>query len=253
MLIDFNSEKPIYIQLAEAIEDNILKGIFEEAKGGTVFLDEISEMEWELQAKLLRVLQEREVVPVGSSKPIAIDVRIIASTNKNLKQLITAGKFREDLFYRLNVVDIRMPTLKERREDIPLLTRFFVSKFNKILGKNIQQVAPEVDAIFSSYDWPGNVRELQNTVERALNMVGFEETVLERYHLPASFITDGISSAYQLSEDEVGLASIVRSVEKQVITRTLREKRGNRTETARKLGLSIATLWRKMKEYQIDE
>lgn len=229
------------------------KGIFEEANGGTVFLDEISEMDWDLQAKLLRVLQEREVVPIGSTKPVAIDVRIVASTNKNLNQLMAEGKFREDLFYRLNVVDIRMPTLKERHDDIPLLTRFFIGKFNKILGKNVQHVDEAVYAILSNYSWPGNVRELQNTVERALNMVGFEETVLAPHHLPANFATEGGVSSYQLTEADTDLASVVKNVEKQVITSVLREKGGNRTETARKLGLSIATLWRKMKEYEIDE
>lgn len=230
-----------------------VKGIFEEANGGTVFLDEISEMDWDLQAKLLRVLQEREVVPIGSTKPVAISVRVVASTNKSLQQLMAEGKFREDLYYRINVVDIRVPSLKERREDIPLLTRFFVGKFNKLLGKNVQHVDDKVNAIFSSYSWPGNVRELQNTVERALNMVGFEETVLERHHLPAAFTAESGIASFQLTEEAADLASVVKNVEKQVITRTLREQGGSRTGTARKLGLSIATLWRKMKEYDIEE
>lgn len=229
------------------------KGIFEAANNGTVFLDEISEMDWDLQAKLLRVLQEREVTRIGSTKTIPINVRIIASTNKNLHQLIQEKKFREDLYYRLNVVELKVPALRDRREDIPLLARFFIDKFNSILGKNITSIDNEVYCALREYSWPGNVRELQNAIESALNMVAFDDDTLRTCHLPAYIFSTNDNQVFGQNKDtDTNLAAIIESTEKQVITRVLKQYSGNRTETAEALGLSVTTLWRKLKAYGIE-
>src|SRR4029434_3781310 len=143
-------------------------GRFELADGGTIFLDEIGELPLETQAKLLRVLQEQEFEPVGSSQPRQVDVRIIAATNRNLEQAVAEGRFRSDLFFRVNVFPIRVPALRERREDIPLLVHFFVAGFARDMGKRIDAVSRQTMARLAAYDWPGNVRELQNIIERAM-------------------------------------------------------------------------------------
>jgi transcriptional regulator with PAS, ATPase and Fis domain len=226
-------------------------GIFEAADMGTVFLDEISEMDWDLQAKLLRVLQEREVNRIGSTKPIPVNVRIISSTNKNLCQLIEEKRFREDLYYRINVVELRAPSLKERSKDIPLLTKCFIAKYNPVLGKNITEISQEVYDIFQNYSWPGNIRELQNCIESALNMVHTKDEKLEVKHLPPQFNNSVVSKNIIISNEEGNLAVILQEAEKQTIMRVLMQEKNNRYSAAQRLGISSTTLWRKMREYNI--
>ncbi len=227
-------------------------GIFEAANMGTVFLDEISEMDWDLQAKLLRVIQEREITRIGSTKPIPVNVRIISSTNKNLCHLIEEKRFREDLYYRINVVELRVPSLQERVKDIPLLTRHFIAKYNPILGKNIIEVSQEVFDIFQNYQWPGNIRELQNCIESALNMVQPDEQKLEVHHLPSQFYHSPVPRNSNINNDQPeNLELILQEAEKQAILRVLAREKNNRCRAAQRLGISSTTLWRKMREYNL--
>lgn len=228
-------------------------GIFEAANGGTVFFDEISEMEWELQAKLLRVLQEQEVTRIGSTKPMRVNVRIISATNKNLRQLVAEKRFREDLFYRLNVVELKVPSLRERQEDIYTLTRFFIEKFNFTLGKMVVDISPAVIAILQKYVWPGNVRELQNCIESSLNLVQPGELVLERWHLPSQFETEPAAaiSSHTGGSVPIDLAAILQETEKGILLKVLKEEGQHRARVARRLGISTTTLWRKLVEHGI--
>ena len=226
-------------------------GVFEAANTGTVFLDEISEMDWDLQAKLLRVIQEREVTRIGSTKPIPISVRIISSTNKNLQQLIEEKRFREDLYYRINVIELRVPSLRERGKDILLLANYFIAKYSPVFGKNITEISQDVCDIFLSYPWPGNIRELQNCIESALNMVDVEEKKLEACHLPAHLYNSLAANKKAVSSEDDNLAVILRAAEKQAILRVLKQADNNRCHTAQRLGVSNTTLWRKMREYNI--
>ena len=222
-------------------------GIFESANGGTVFLDEISEMEWDLQARLLRVLQEQEVTRLGSSKPIRVNIRIISSTNRNLRQLVEEKKFREDLFYRLNVVELKVPALRDRYDDIQPLTRCFLEKYNRVLGRMVDDVDGDVLEVFSRHEWPGNVRELQNCIESALNIIEPHERLLQRRHLPSQF--DKISR--RVPKADLSLDAIIKETERAVITRVLQEEKENRSQASKRLGISTTTLWRKMVELDI--
>jgi len=227
-------------------------GIFEAADKGTVFLDEISEMDWDLQAKLLRVIQEREVTRIGSTNPIPVNVRIISSTNKKLRQMVEEKRFREDLYYRVNVVELQVPTLKERENDIFLLVEHFLAKYNKLLDKIVMGISPEVEKFFRSYEWPGNVRELQNCIESALNMVQTDEQSLELHHLPVHFNLKGIDfSPSQASSPEMHLAVIISNAEKNAIVHALQKEENSRSRAALRLGISNTTLWRKMREHEI--
>lgn len=222
-------------------------GIFESANGGTVFLDEISEMEWDLQARLLRVLQEQEVTRIGSSKPIRVNIRIISSTNRNLRQLVEEKKFREDLFYRLNVVELKVPALRDRYDDILPLTRCFLEKYNRVLGRMVDDVATEVLEVFRRHEWPGNVRELQNCIESALNIIEPHERLLQRRHLPSQF--DKVVRVPQ--QEALSLDAILKETEKSVIMRILQEEKDNRSRASKRLGISTTTLWRKMVEHEL--
>ena len=222
-------------------------GIFESANGGTVFLDEISEMEWDLQARLLRVLQEQEVTRIGSSKPIRVNIRIISSTNRNLRQLVEEKKFREDLFYRLNVVELKVPALRDRYDDILPLTRCFLEKYNRVLGRMVDDVATEVLEVFRRHEWPGNVRELQNCIESALNIIEPNERLLQRRHLPSQF--DKVVRVPQ--QEALSLDAILKETEKSVIMRILQEEKDNRSRASKRLGISTTTLWRKMVEHEL--
>jgi len=227
-------------------------GLFEAADKGTIFLDELSEMDWDLQAKLLRVIQEREVTRIGSTKPIPIDVRIISSTNKKLSQLVLEKRFREDLYYRVNVVQLQVPALKDRDNDVILLAEYFLAKYNELLGKKIRRISPEVECLFRNCDWPGNVRELQNCIESALNMVQADEHTLEHYHLPAHFypMRGGILPS-QISNFDMNLSIIIHKAEKNAIIHALKNEENIRSRAAQRLGISTTTLWRKMQEHQI--
>lgn len=217
------------------------KGRFELAHGGTLFLDEISEIDLATQVKLLRVLETRTVEPVGSAEPIPVDIRLIAATNRNLSEWVKQGKFREDLYFRLNVIDINLPPLKERGEDLPLLCDAFVREFNPLLGRTILGLESEVMAVFAEYAWPGNVRELRNTVERMMVLAQGDRLTLA--DVPET-ILKGRGTA------PVASPTSVPSDEETQIRMMLRETK-NKTEVARRLGIPLRTLYRRLKTYGI--
>jgi len=225
------------------------KGRFELADGGTLLLDEISEMSPNLQAKLLRVLQEKEFEKVGNPETIQVDVRIIATTNKDLWEEVKKGRFREDLYYRLNVVPIYLPPLKERKEDIPLLIEHFIRKYSAENQKQIDGISPRAVEMLMSYDWPGNVRELENAIERAI--VICKGRLLEPEHF-ILFRELQMSSGKDSPAGETILQKSLRlrDMERELILRVLREQGGNRTRAAEVLGISVRTLRNKLREYR---
>jgi len=219
------------------------QGRFELADGGTMFLDEIGDMPPLVQVKLLRVLQEREFERVGGNLPVKVDVRVLAATKYDLRELIRMLKFREDLFFRLNVVTIELPPLRERREDIPLLAQHFVERFRTDARKTVKGVTPEALALLGKYPWPGNVRELENVIQRALVLADGE--MIEPRDLPADV---------RLGEEALGIggADLARSREEQekaAILEALTQERGNRSRAAARLDLNRTTLLYKMKKY----
>lgn len=223
-----------------AIKDK--QGLIEEAHTGTLFLDEIGEMPIELQAKLLRVLESSEFIKVGDTKSTKVDVRIIAATNRNLQDEIKEGKFREDLFYRLNVFSITLPALRERKKDIPLLAEHFLKVFAQKTNQRLEGMDKEFLAHLQQHDWKGNIRELKNVLERAVILAdGPELTLLNLpLELQTTHVTPQTLSAFDLA-----------SVEKLHIQRVLNHTKGNKTETARLLNIGLTTLYRKIEEYQI--
>lgn len=218
------------------------KGRFELADGGTLLLDEIAEVNPMLQAKLLRVLQEKEIEKVGDPAPIKVDVRIIATTNRDLKKEVERGNFREDLFYRLNVVPLVLPTLKERMEDVPVLVDHFVEKYSKENNRNIKKVDDEVIDLLIKHDWPGNVRELENTIERAVVLC--KDGAIQKKHI---YFENGHSNEVPTALPQ---GMTLRELEKRYILQTLNRLDGNRTQTADKLRISIRTLRNKLAEYR---
>ena len=223
----------------------LTKGRFELADGGTILLDEISEISPGLQAKLLRVIQEREIERVGGGKPIPVDVRIISTTNRDLKKAIEEGKFREDLFYRLNVVPIYLPPLSERRDDVPLLVRHFIKHFSKENSLPVKSVTEDAMRMLVQRRWQGNVREIENCIERAVVMSGPKTETLDTAHF---FFEEQIGSA-ELPHAEKKPITLF-DAEKNLIMRTLRENADNRTKTAEILGISVRTLRNKLNEYK---
>ena len=221
------------------------KGLFEEAHDGTLLLDEIGEMAPSLQVKLLRALQSGEIRPVGSTQAITVDVRVVAATNRDLEQLIRQGGFREDLFYRLNVISVALPPLRERREDIPLLAAHFLDRSGRRLGRRARLSPAAVDRLLR-YPWPGNVRELENAIERSAILAPQE--VIEPDDLPPH-VTGGVAlGPAPLLEGEQTLAE----AERAHIIQTLERCAWNHSRAAESLGIGRTTLWRKLKEYQID-
>lgn len=216
------------------------KGLFEAADGGTIFLDEVEAMNKNLQVKLLRVLQDKTFFKVGSSQPLTVDVRIIAATNQDLEAAVKAKDFREDLYYRLNVIKIELPPLKERLEDIPLLVRYFIQKFSKKIGKNIRRISDDALDILMDYSWPGNIRELENMIERAVVISETDE--IQKKDLPIDIATHYHDARKFWSID---------SVEREHILKVLTIVRGNKSKAARLLGLDVTTLWRKLKNFDI--
>ena len=210
------------------------------ANGGTLLLDEISEMDISLQVKLLRVLNNGEYMPLGSSKTMHSDARIIAATNANLEEEIREGKFREDLFYRINVVDIRVPPLRERVEDIPVLTEHFINVFRRKMQKPIKNITPKALSLLRKYPFPGNVRELENAIEHAFVMCNGNEILAE--HLPGNINSVG---SYQVPENKD------EGSERQMILNALRRNKGNKTKAAIELGMHRTTLWRKLKDLKL--
>jgi two-component system response regulator AtoC len=226
------------------------KGLFQEATGGTIFLDEIGELPMNLQVKLLRVLQENEVRPLGDSKATPVDVRVIAATAKRLEEEVKCGRFREDLFYRLNVLPISLPPLRQRLEDIPHLCRHFLERFNSKMRKSIQDVSPPAMSLLLNYDWPGNVRELENVIERAVLLA--EDTILMSEHLPAELSLVSKNADRDFCLQGLSLKKTHQAIEKRLIIRALRETRGNRTHAARLLEISHPSLLSKIKHYEIE-
>ncbi len=224
-----------------AVKDKI--GLFEAADGGTIFLDEIAEMSSAVQVKLLRVLQERTVRPVGGTAETEVSVRVIAATNRDVDAAVKEGALREDLFYRLNVVAITLPPLRARREDIPLLANHFVSKFNAISGRKIIGIEPEAMELLLGYHWPGNVRQLENAVERAFalgtgDVIGVSD--LPQEMKGSTPVSSKKSREFNLLENE-----------KVLITGALSRTLGNKADAARMLGINLSTLYRKMKKYRL--
>jgi len=221
------------------------KGQLELADGGTVFLDEIGELAPALQVKLLRVIQEREFSRVGGTRPVTIDVRFIAATNKDLEAAVKDGRFREDLYYRLNVVVLRMPALRERRDDIPLLASFFLSKISARCKRRVVGLSPEARACLMSYDWPGNVRELENAIERAVVLGSAERLQLD--DLPESLLEQGGQTAGASTEYHTA----VQQAKQQIVTVALDRAAGNHTEAARQLGLHPNNLHRLIRNLKV--
>jgi two-component system response regulator AtoC len=228
------------------------KGLFEEADGGTLFLDEIGELPGQLQVKLLRVLQEGEVRRIGESKSIKVDVRIVSATVKDLVKEVNEGRFREDLFYRLNVLPIHIPPLRERKEDIPLLIQHFIKKYNEVMNKNVVGINQKALEALMNYKWYGNVRELENTIERAIVLT--DKDHLEVENLPVE--VQGFKEELQLevlSDEEYSIKKASRTLEINLIKKALKKTKGNHTHAARLLEISHRALLYKMKEYGIVE
>jgi transcriptional regulator with PAS, ATPase and Fis domain len=241
------------------------KGLFEEASGGTIFLDEIGELSMSMQAKILRVLQEKEILRVGGTKATSVNARVIAATHVNLEKAMQQGTFREDLYYRLNVLPIIIPPLRYRKEDIEAIGLRLVHKYNQEYGRFVEHIASEAVSIMQSYSWPGNVRELENAIGRAMINMKFTETVMEPHHLtlygerslPAAGghavqPVAGQSAAERDVEngDELpALDEVVGAAERRHLERALRRTKGNKTEAARLLGIAVRSLYYKLEKY----
>ncbi|MBF0516651.1 MAG: sigma-54-dependent Fis family transcriptional regulator [Nitrospirae bacterium] len=219
------------------------QGRFELANGGTIFLDEIADLPLGTQIKLLRILQEKEFERVGGNETIKVDVRVIAATNRDLRKLIDEGAFRDDLYYRLNVVKIELPALRERKEDFPLLATFFINKLNEEKGYKIKGISKDAMQTLLSYQWPGNVRELENALESAMALA--KKDFIESSYLPAFLLMSepAHSDCYRISHNLT-----LPEVERELIRLTLERTKGNKTAAARALGLGLRTLHRKIKE-----
>lgn len=224
------------------------EGLFERAKGGTVYLDEINSMAKHLQAKLLRAIQERVIYRVGGDFPIDIDVRIVASSNLSAERILEDGILRKDLFYRLNVVQITIPDLKNRKDDIPILVEYFVKKYNKELSKNIKFVDDEVFELFFNYSWPGNVRELEHVIEGAMNTV--EEEGLYIHSLPVYLSAKKVQS--KKIEQNYNLKEEIEKYEKEIIAQFIKQSKHNLSEVARRLNIPRTTLQYKIEKYKIE-
>jgi len=228
-----------------AVERRI--GRFELADGGTLFLDEVGEIDPTIQVKLLRVLEERAFERVGGSKTLSVDVRLVAATNRDLKKLVSEGKFRDDLFYRLSVVTIALPPLRERREDIPLLVHTFLQQSAWENGRNVREITQEAVNVLMAYDWPGNVRELRNTIEQMVVLARGERLTLR--DVPAAI--RGGADLTKITVVRAGMT--VEEAERQLMVQALKEMHGNRTRAAQKIGMSRRTLHRKLKKYGLEQ
>lgn len=222
------------------------KGKFQLAHGGTLFLDEIGDMPVNMQVKLLRALQEGEIESVGSTKITSVDVRIIAATNRPLEKMMEEKRFREDLFYRINVVPFKIPSLRERMEDLPILLDYFIRKITKRSGKRIQEVDEEVLELFQRYSWPGNIREFENVVEAAIHLTNNEKITINS--LP-DYIKD--SSVYPLGKKK--LKEIIEETEKRVLQQSLVKYNDDKLQAAKALGISKSTMYEKLKKFNLDE
>lgn len=243
-------ENMLEVELFGYVEDAFMGtkgekvGLIEEADGGTLFLDEIGKMPLSLQAKIVRFIENGEFIPVGSNRIKKVNVRIIASTNMDLEQMLKRREFLSELYYRLNVFPIFIPPLRERKEDIDELANHFVKKISNQYRRNITKITDNAISYLKSYDWPGNVRELENVIGRAIINMSITENVLDKRHFPTLFLENTNQTKYEGS-----LKSLVEDFERKVIEAALRENKGDRNLTAKKLGISLRTLYYKMEKY----
>jgi two-component system response regulator AtoC len=222
-------------------------GLFHAANGGTIFLDEIGELPLEMQAKLLRVLQEKEVRPVGSNEKVSVDVRVIAATNRDLEAAYRGGTFRKDLYFRLNVVTVHLPSLRERRSDIPMLAHHFLDRYAP--GTNLQVTAAAMKSLLH-YDWPGNVRELENCIARAVTLG--DRQVIDVNDLPPAIRTEQPGTTAMTPQDSASLSTTaLAEMERMTILRVFEQANGDKALAGKMLGISRATLYRKLKRYNI--
>ncbi len=219
------------------------KGLFQTAEGGTLFIDEIGELNLGLQAKLLRALENRTIMPIGSTSEIDVDVRLVAATNRDLHQQVQEKQFREDLYFRLKVVELTLPPLRERKEDIPLLIRHFIDQISAESERPVKDISADALEAMKSYNWPGNIRELRNTLEGIIVLTLDE--IIQQHHLPAHIT--GAESTQAVIQPGMTLAEL----EREAIRRTLEHTGGHRTQTAELLGISVRTLQRKLKEFEM--
>jgi DNA-binding NtrC family response regulator len=224
--------------------DAAKKGLVETASNGTLFLDEITEMSLTMQVKLLRVIQEKEVLRVGGTEPIKVDTRFITATNRNLQEEVKNGRFRQDLFFRINVVSLCLPPLSERKSDIPLLIQHFIKKYTVLMNKKIKEVAPEVVDVLMGYDFPGNIRELENIIERGVALTNSD--TIELSHLPE----DLRGMTMQTFRKKSGKYSTLEELEQSYIEWVLKETGDNKKEAANILGIDRVSLWRKIKKLE---
>lgn len=234
-------------------------GLFEQASGGTIFLDEIGDISLSTQVKLLRVLQEKEIVRVGGTKPINIDVRIIAATNMNLEEAIKDGRFREDLYYRINVIPIFIPPLRLRKDDISILTHHFIKIYNQEYGRSIINISESAIEALKGYDWPGNVRELENIIGRSIINMNHNENTINVSHLPKlnsryeSEYNDSELSSYEFIDyNDISLEEVSATAERKAIIAALKKYGSNKTQVAKVLGVSLRTLYYKIEKYNIE-
>jgi transcriptional regulator with PAS, ATPase and Fis domain len=240
----FESELFGHVRGAFTGADRDKTGLFELANGGTLFLDEIGDMPLPTQAKLLRAIQNQEILPVGSLTSHKVNVRIVAATHRDLRAAIAAGNFREDLYYRLSMVELTVPSLKDRPEDIPLLARHFVRKFSGEFSKQIDGLTPRALLVLQRYGWPGNVRELEHIIGRACMLI--DGTMVDVNSLPESLNHE--EEKLKTSEES---SSLLEDQERQLITDTLRAVKGNQSEAARRLGIGRDALRYKIKRYEL--
>jgi len=252
----FESEFFGYKKGAFTGADRDKPGLVEEAHGGTLFLDEVGELSLPAQVKLLRFLQERMFRSVGDTVLRPVDVRVIAATNKDLRKLMEKGEFREDLFFRLNVFQLHLPPLRERKETIPNLVSLFVHRYNQILGKNVTRFSKAAESLISAYDYPGNIRELENIIEHAVVMA--EENEITERDLPESMFANRLLLTGPNARTDAGAytgdrIATLAEVEREHIKFVLNVTNHNYTEAAKTLEISRSTLWRKIKEYNLEE
>jgi two-component system response regulator PilR (NtrC family) len=229
------------------------QGLFETADGGTLLLDEISEMSTHLQAKLLRVLEDKEIRPVGGTKPVRVEVRIVAATNRDLAQAMARGVFREDLFYRLNVISVTLPSLRERREDIPLLANHFLQKFTELAGAPAKVLSPEALACLEAYAWPGNIRELENVIERAVTLE--PGPIIRPESLPESLRRPRPPDAFHVDFPAEGLDldQLMEQIERDLIRRALERVDGVQSRAAQLLGTGFRSFRYRLQKYGMIE
>ncbi|MDT3705899.1 MAG: sigma-54 dependent transcriptional regulator [Thiobacillus sp.] len=223
------------------------KGLLEAASGGTLFLDEITEMSPAMQVKLLRVIQEKEVLPLGATRPVKIDVRFVAATNRNVQEMVKHGGFRQDLYFRLNVVNLHIPALSARREDVPLLAYHFLAKHAALMGKDVSELSAEAVELLRAYDFPGNVRELENIIERGVALATGHS--IEPAHLPV----DLRDLSIRTFRKKAGRIPSLEEQEQDYIAWVLQEAGGNQTLAAQMLGIDRVSLWRKLKRYEVEK